>query len=54
MTELNIGEAAGFCEHGDETSNCKSDFFSSRETNRLRKTTPVQWKVFGDLAAYFN
>jgi len=37
MTELTIGKAASFCEHGNETSNCKSDFFSSRETIRLRK-----------------
>ena len=36
MTELITGEAADFCEQGNETSNCKSDFFSSRETIRLR------------------
>jgi hypothetical protein len=37
MTELTIGEDVGFCEHGKETSNCKSDFFSSREIISIRK-----------------
>ena len=46
MTELTTGEAADFCEYGNETFKRKLDFFSSRETIRLKKKTPAQWKVF--------